>query len=72
MSAVFKDVRWYNGYDCVGIVYAHDDYDGPKFYIGVGRGEDEEEDVQKIMSWGARFDPALGCLMFGVDGEFSE
>lgn len=66
MSATFRDVRWYNGSDCVGIVYAHDDHGGPKFYIGTGRGLDAADDIRHIMAWGAKFDQHLGIAMFDV------
>lgn len=72
MSATFRDVRWYNGHSCVGIVYAHDEYDGPKFYIGVGIGLDEDADVRHILAWGAKFDHYLGCQMFGVEDDSDE
>jgi hypothetical protein len=69
-------VRWFAGRNCVGIVqYIEDeevsvyrqtgdaDY---KYYIGVGNGRDEKEDMQTIADWGSTFDKAAGDVLFNV------
>jgi len=69
-------VRWFSGRDCVGIVqYIEDsevsryrqtgdaDY---KYYIGVGLGQDEKQDMQHIADWGSTFDKAAGDVLFKV------
>lgn len=69
-------VRWYSGRSCIGIVqYIEDeevslyrqtgdaDY---KYYIGLGLGHDEKEDMQTIADWGTTFDKASGDVLFKV------
>ncbi len=48
------DVKWFSGVDCIGIVLVDTGY-GHKAYIGVGRGDDEQEDIDYIAGNGSRF-----------------
>lgn len=59
------DVRWFSGTSCVGIVKAHGEHTGTKYYIGNASGVDEIWDAQQIMSWGAKFPDDVGDLLFG-------
>ena len=60
------DVRWFAGHACVGVVRVEDEYDGVKYYIGVGEGHVEEADMQHIASWGSTFPNDAGDVLFGV------
>lgn len=59
-------VRWFNGRGCVGVVRVEDPYDGPKYYIGVGQGFDEQQDIEHIAAWGSRFPNDAGDVLFGI------
>lgn len=61
------DVRWFSSTSCVGIVRAHDEHTGTKYYIGNASGTNEEFDANHIMSWGAKFPEEAGNLLFGVE-----
>ena len=61
-----QEVRWFNGRSCIGVVRVVDPYDGPKYYIGVGIGRSEEEDIQTITDWGTHFPVAAGDALFGI------
>lgn len=61
-----QEVRWFNGRHCIGVVRVVDPYDGPKYYIGVGHGQCEEDDIQLITDWGSRLPTAAGDVLFGV------
>lgn len=56
-------VRWFNGRSCVGIVRVNNGYE-VKYYIGVAKGYDEDEDVQFITAFGTTFPPAAGKVLF--------
>jgi hypothetical protein len=58
------DVRWFTGRDTVGVVKVESDFDGILYYIGVGKGLDEQDDMQYISDWGARLPKFVGDLMF--------
>lgn len=58
-------VRWFNGRQCIGVVRVIDPYDGVKYYVGVGSGYDEQDDIEQIKSWGTRFPNDAGDVMFG-------
>ena len=59
----FLDVRWFND---IGIVQVEDEYEGIKYFIKYGLGEDEKTDIQHIMDWGSRFPNDAGDVLFGV------
>lgn len=42
----------------IGIVGVKTQFDGVKYYIGIGQGKDIKIDEQQIAGWGAKFDPA--------------
>jgi hypothetical protein len=58
------DVRWFTGRDTVGVVKVESDFNGILYYIGTGKGLDEQDDAQYISDWGATFPKAIGDLMF--------
>ena len=58
------DVRWFTGRDTVGVVKVETEFDGIKYYIGVGKGLDEQSDMQYICDWGARLNEFVGQVMF--------
>lgn len=64
MSA--HQVRWFNGRSCVGVVRVNEYTNGSKYYIGVGNGEDEEQDIEFIAAWGSKFPNDAGDVLFGV------
>ena len=75
--ALYKDALWFSGANgVVGIILCthemHDDHGGegePCAYVGAGKGEGEEDDIEYIMNWGVYFGrPQLDALMkhFGV------
>lgn len=57
------DARWFN---TVGIVQVEDQYDGIKYYIGIGDGHSEEVDTKFIADWGSYFPKDAGDALFGV------
>lgn len=60
------NVRWFAGRSCVGVVRVEDEYDGIKYFIGVGDGLDEESDKFNIAYWGNSFPNDAGDVLFGV------
>lgn len=64
-----KDVIWFSGTSCVGLVQVEDPYDGLKYYIGTAFGKNEEIDKEHIAAWGATFPKSIGDLMFGVQSD---
>lgn len=50
------DAWWYNGN--IGIVKVFNGYE-VKYYIGIGYGQDEKEDIDKILRCGSRFYPEV-------------
>ncbi len=69
-------VRWFSGRSTIGVVQYIEDEEVPvyrqtgnadyKYYIGVGDGRDEKEDMQIISNWGSTFDKAAGDVLFKV------
>lgn len=57
------DVRWFNGRACVGVVRVDTGYE-IKYYIGVGKGYDEQDDIMFIASFGSTFPVAAGEVLF--------
>lgn len=47
---------WYNG--TIGIVKVDTGFE-IKYYIGTGYGQDEREDIEKILKFGSRFYPEV-------------
>ena len=47
---------WYNG--TIGIVKVDTGFE-IKYYIGTGYGQDEKEDIEKIVKYGSRFYPEI-------------
>ena len=64
-------VIWFSGRSCVGIVQVLTEFEGIQYYIGCPPGEakgyNEEEDIQWIADWGARFPLEVGNILFGED-----
>ena len=68
--------RWFTGRACIGIVQVVQDHEldeykatgraNFKYYIGTGRGYNEQYDAEHIADWGTPFDQAAGDVMFGV------
>jgi hypothetical protein len=58
------DVRWFQ---TVGIVRIEDKYEGIKYYIGRGVGEDEQVDREYIANWGSSFPKSAGDALFGIN-----
>ena len=57
---------WYTqGMSCIGIVRFEDLIGGPRYYIGVASGEDEQADMEFIAAHGAKFSWSAGKLLFG-------
>lgn len=67
------NVIWFSARSCVGLVQCQTEYEGVKYYIGCPPGEDkgfnEEEDIQWIADWGAKFPQEAGDLLFGVKND---
>ncbi len=49
-----KEVIWFAGRDCIGIVATENDMGEINFFIGKGKGFDKELDSQTIADWGTR------------------
>lgn len=72
-------MRWFAGNECIGIVqmvqeHERDEYRQTgtanfKYYIGVGQGQNEQDDARYIAEHGVPFDKAPGDVMFGVQNE---
>ena len=50
------DAWWYNGN--IGIIKVYTGFE-VKYYIGTGYGQDEKEDIDKILKYGSRFYPEV-------------
>ena len=60
------DCIWYTpGMSCIGIVRVDDQVGGPRYYIGVASGEDEQADMEFIAAHGAKFSWYAGRMLFG-------
>lgn len=60
------DAIWYTpGMNCIGIVRVDDQVGGPRYYIGLASGEDEQSDMEFIAAHGAKFSYSAGKLLFG-------
>ncbi len=67
---------WFAGNECIGIVQVIqenqiDEYRQTgnadfKYYIGVGKGQNEKTDAQYIAEWGMPFDRKAGNVLFNV------
>jgi hypothetical protein len=71
MGDVMK-VMWFSGRSCVGIVRVLSEYDGIQYYIGSPPFSEfspnrEEDDIQWIADWGARFPKEVGDVLFDGD-----
>jgi hypothetical protein len=65
-------VIWFSGRSTVGIVRVVDEWDGVQYYIGSPPMSEhspwaEEQDMQWIADWGARFPRLLGDTLFNGD-----
>lgn len=68
--------KWFTGNECIGIVqwvqeHQKDEYRQTgnadfKYYIGVGRGQNENDDAHHIADYGVPFDKLAGDTLFGV------
>lgn len=56
-------VRWFAGQSCVGVVRVDNGYE-IKYYIGVGKGYDEQDDIAFIASFGSTFPTDAGEVLF--------
>lgn len=63
------EVRWFTGRACVGVVHVVDPHDGHEYYIGVGQGYDEQDDILYIAAFGSKFPVDAGNLLFGVSND---
>ena len=65
-----KGVRWFSGRSDVAIVQVDDKYDGIKYYIasppGEAKGNNEQEDIEFVASYGATFPKPAGDILFEV------
>lgn len=60
------DVRWFSGTDSVGVVLVEDmSLHYTKAYIGVGKGQNELEDAERIAQWGSKIPKAMAESLFG-------
>jgi len=57
-------VRWFTGRDTVGVVKVETEFDGIRYYVGAGKGLDEQSDMQYICDWGAKVSDAIGEAIF--------
>jgi len=57
------DAIWFN---LVGIVKVETEFDGVKYYIGVGLGNNEQMDRRSIATWGNPFPKSAGDKLFGI------
>jgi hypothetical protein len=74
---MIEGVRWYTGRVCIGIVQVVPDHQKEhyrqtgdadfKYYIGLGGGRDERQDMQTIAELGVAFETAAGDILFGVN-----
>jgi hypothetical protein len=69
-------MRWYSGNECIGIVQIVQEHEieeyrqtgqaNYKYYIGVGKGQNEKVDAQFIADYGVPFDREAGNVLFGI------
>lgn len=67
---------WFTGDQCIGIVQIVQEHQKQeyrqtgnadfKYYIGVGKGQNEKEDAQYIAEWGVPFPKDAGDKLFNV------
>jgi len=67
---------WFTGDQCIGIVQVVQEHQKQeyrqtgnadfKYYIGVGKGQNEKEDAQHISEWGVPFPSDAGDKLFNV------
>jgi len=67
---------WFTGDQCIGIVQIVQEHQKQeyrqtgnadfKYYIGVGKGQNEKEDAQYIAEWGVPFPSDVGDKLFNV------
>lgn len=72
----YKNAVWFNGDHCIGIVqivqehqqeqYSQTGIADFKYYIGVGQGQNENDDTNHIADHGVPFDKLAGDALFGV------
>lgn len=56
---------WFrNKHECIGVVKVDVPYEGIKYYIGLGFGENKIADEQYIADWGSRFPDDEGEKLF--------
>lgn len=62
----FQSTLWFSSMaGCYGIVMGEDEVTGEyKAYIGAAGGLDEEEDIEKISTWGAPVAPSQAAALF--------
>ena len=60
------DVRWFCGRTNVGIVRVQFNDGDTKYYISGILGNDQQEDMEYIASWGSYFPDDAGDVLFGV------
>ena len=66
-------VRWFCAHDFViGIVRVDLEYEGIKYFIGTGKGLDENQDIGWIARWGMPFPTNVGDLLFGIETKKEE
>ena len=59
---ITEQATWYNtgNGDLIGIVECTDPITKEiKYYIGIGEGDSEEQDIKEIKEWGAKFYPEV-------------
>lgn len=61
---------WFNpmGADPIGVIKVSTDHEGIRYFIGIGRGKDKEEDEQHIAQTGAAFPSHIGTALFAQFG----
>jgi len=57
-------VSWITGRNTIGIVLAKNEIGELHVYIGVGTGNDEDEDIQSILDWGTKLKPEVFKSIF--------
>ena len=65
-------VLWFSGRSTVGIVQVNDKWDGTIYFIGSPPFSEyspnrEDDDIQWIADWGARFPKTIGDQLFGIE-----
>ena len=67
---------WFAGNECIGIVQIVQEHERDtyrqtgdanfKYYIGVGKGQNEKTDAEYISEWGVPFHKDAGDVLFNV------